>query len=85
MSPLTGFLGRADYEAVCDRMRLADGALWPMPIMLDVPAEVAGRRRPRRRPGPAGSRRIAAGRAVGRRRLGPRPPGRGRGGLPDHE
>jgi sulfate adenylyltransferase len=43
MSPLTGFLGQADYEAVCDRMRLADGGLWPMPIMLDVPAEVAGR------------------------------------------
>ena len=43
MSPLTGFLGRADYESVLDRMRLADGALWPMPITLDVPAEVAGR------------------------------------------
>lgn len=43
MSPLEGFLGRADYESVCERMRLADGALWPMPIMLDVPAEVAAR------------------------------------------
>ena len=43
MSPLSGFLGRADYESVCDRMRLADGTLWPMPITLDVPAEVAGR------------------------------------------
>jgi len=43
MSPLVGFLGRADYESVCDRMRLADGTLWPMPITLDVPAEVAGR------------------------------------------
>jgi sulfate adenylyltransferase len=40
-SPLTGFLGKADYEAVCDTMRLADGTLWPMPIMLDVAAEVA--------------------------------------------
>ena len=46
MSPLTGFLGRADYESVCDRMRLADGALWPMPITLDVPAEVAARLAP---------------------------------------
>ncbi|HZI39476.1 MAG TPA: sulfate adenylyltransferase [Acidimicrobiia bacterium] len=43
MAPLTGFLGRADYESVCERMRLADGALWPMPITLDVPAEVARR------------------------------------------
>ncbi len=41
MAPLTGFLGRADYDSVCGRMRLADGALWPMPITLDVPAEVA--------------------------------------------
>ena len=43
MAPLTGFLGRADYESVCERMRLADGALWPMPITLDVPAEIARR------------------------------------------
>jgi sulfate adenylyltransferase len=42
MSPLTGFLGRADYESVCSRMRLADGTLWPMPITLDIPAEIAG-------------------------------------------
>ncbi len=35
-SPLTGYLGRADYEAVLDGMRLADGTLWPMPITLDV-------------------------------------------------
>ena len=34
--PLTGFLGRADYEAVLSDMRLADGSLWPMPISLDV-------------------------------------------------
>lgn len=35
-SPLEGFLGRADYESIRDTMRLADGTLWPMPIMLDV-------------------------------------------------
>ena len=35
-SPLTGFMGRSDYEGVCTEMRLADGTLWPMPITLDV-------------------------------------------------
>ena len=46
MSPLSGFLGRADYESVLDRMRLGDGTLWPMPITLDVPADVAARLAP---------------------------------------
>ena len=40
-SPLRGFLAKADYEGVCREMRLADGTLWPMPIMLDVTAETA--------------------------------------------
>ena len=40
-SPLTGFMNRADYEGVRDEMRLADGTLWPMPIVLDLPTEVA--------------------------------------------
>jgi sulfate adenylyltransferase len=35
-APLTGFLGRTDYEAVRDTMRLADGTLWPIPVTLDV-------------------------------------------------
>jgi sulfate adenylyltransferase len=35
-SPLTGFLGRRDYERVLREMRLADGTLWPIPIVLDV-------------------------------------------------
>src|SRR5215510_5003463 len=42
-SPLTGFLGEQDYLAVCQSMRLADGALWPMPITLDVPESTAAR------------------------------------------
>jgi sulfate adenylyltransferase len=40
-SPLRGFLGRADHEAVCTGMRLADGTLWPIPVALDVPEELA--------------------------------------------
>ena len=35
-SPLTGFMDEADHAGVCDRMRLADGTLWPMPVTLDV-------------------------------------------------
>ncbi|MFP3999997.1 MAG: bifunctional sulfate adenylyltransferase/adenylylsulfate kinase, partial [Desulfobacterales bacterium] len=37
-SPLDGFMVRADYESVLDRMRLQNGVLWPVPICLDVPA-----------------------------------------------
>src|SRR2546422_390126 len=40
-SPLTGFLGRRDYESVRDHVRLADGRLWPIPITLDISAELA--------------------------------------------
>lgn len=35
-NPLKGFLSEADYNGVVDNMRLADGALWPMPVTLDV-------------------------------------------------
>ena len=42
-SPLTGFMGRADYESVCDTMSLVDGTFWPIPITLDVPEDLAGR------------------------------------------
>jgi ATP sulfurylase len=43
LSPLTGFMTRADYESVCDAMRLSNGTLWPIPITLDVREEVAAR------------------------------------------
>ena len=42
-SPLRGFMSRADHETVVREMRLADGTLWPIPITLDVPDELAER------------------------------------------
>ncbi|RLB98581.1 MAG: adenylyltransferase [Deltaproteobacteria bacterium] len=42
-SPLTGFMVQADHAAVCDRMRLSDGTLWPIPICLDVSEDRARR------------------------------------------
>jgi sulfate adenylyltransferase len=40
-SPLRGFMCRSDYESVRTSMRLASGLVWPMPITLDVPEELA--------------------------------------------
>jgi len=40
-SPLTGFLNRSDYDSVLKNMRLSNGVLWPIPIMLDVNHELA--------------------------------------------
>jgi sulfate adenylyltransferase len=45
-SPLKGFMKKADYESVCDKMRLADGTLWTMPITLDVSKEFAEKVKP---------------------------------------
>jgi sulfate adenylyltransferase len=35
-TPLAGFMGRADWESVCDRMLTAEGVFWPIPITLSV-------------------------------------------------
>jgi sulfate adenylyltransferase len=40
-SPLKGFMTRNDYEHVCKNMRLSDGILWPLPVVLDVSEEIA--------------------------------------------
>ena len=35
--PVRGFMNEEDYNSVVENMRLADGSLFPMPIVLDVP------------------------------------------------
>lgn len=41
LSPLTGFMEQADYEAVVDQMRLANGLPWSIPVTLSVEEAVA--------------------------------------------
>ncbi|UCG22715.1 MAG: sulfate adenylyltransferase [Chloroflexota bacterium] len=41
MSPLTGFMGQADYERVVSEMRLSNNLLWSIPVTLPVDDDVA--------------------------------------------
>lgn len=35
-TPLEGFMGKADWQSVCDNMALANGVFWPIPITLST-------------------------------------------------
>jgi sulfate adenylyltransferase len=39
-SPLSGFMGSADFARVCEEMRLANGTVWPIPVTFSPPDEV---------------------------------------------
>ena len=43
LSPLTGFMGEADFHRVCDAMQLTSGLPWGCPIVCPVDADAAGR------------------------------------------
>ena len=40
-SPLNGFMNKADWKSVCEKMLLSDGTFWPVPVTLDVSADDA--------------------------------------------
>lgn len=40
-TPLSGFMGQADWQGVCDHMKMASGLFWPIPITLSVSEETA--------------------------------------------
>src|SRR3569623_1395223 len=42
-SPLSGFMCRADYDAVLEPGHLASGELWPLPVTLDIVEALLGK------------------------------------------
>lgn len=40
-TPLAGFMDRQTYDSVVEQARLPDGGLWPIPIVLDIGADLA--------------------------------------------
>jgi sulfate adenylyltransferase len=45
-SPLSGFMGSADFARVCKEMRLANGTVWPIPVTLSPADDVAASIKP---------------------------------------
>ena len=43
LSPLTGYMGQADYTSVVHEMRLANGLPWTIPVTLAISTEQAAR------------------------------------------
>ncbi len=40
-TPLTGFMGEADWRGVCADMKMTNGLFWPIPITMSVDQDVA--------------------------------------------
>jgi sulfate adenylyltransferase len=40
-TPLSGFMGEADWRSVCTDMKLTDGVFWPIPITLSAAQDLA--------------------------------------------
>jgi sulfate adenylyltransferase len=40
-SPLDRYIGASEHQSVCADMRLSDGVLWPVPVVLNVPRALA--------------------------------------------
>ena len=39
-TPLEGFMGQADWKGVCEKMKMANGMFWPIPITLSTDEKV---------------------------------------------
>ncbi len=39
-SPLSGFMGKADWKGVCEKFLTADGTFWPVPVTLDTDDDI---------------------------------------------
>ena len=40
-APLKGFVNQDDFIRILEKLRLSNGEIWPMPIMLDVNERIA--------------------------------------------
>src|ERR1700685_2289884 len=42
-SPVSGFMGAAEFQSGCKNMRLADGTVWSIPVTLCPPNDVTAK------------------------------------------